>query len=133
MVLEGGKQVLIFQEGTMRALVLSVDKKKGKVPMATSTNIRSACIVPQTNLFTIATEESINFYNTADGSLNSDLTYSLSQGEPNRTLVQAIKMTSNGSRIALCFGSHLSIYNFGSDQGVDLSSKFFHYMTTKRL
>ena len=75
-------------------------------------------------MFAIATEESITIHKNSDGSLKNGLTYSLISEKDNGALLQAMKITPDGSKIVLFFGSHLNIYKFDSVQGgVDPSSK----------
>ena len=82
-------------------------------------------MIPKQNMFALATEESITFYNpnTNDAfTLKDDLTFTLNDEKQSGKL-RRMDCTSDGSRIILVFGAHLNVYNnFDSNHGLDSSS-----------
>ena len=112
--LEDSQHILIFKREEKTAVVIKIGKdedgSENKFSIATSKGILNACIVPQKNLFAIATEKDVNFYNTSDGSMHNKLTYALNNEEDGK--LQKIRFTSKGSRMILCFSTHLKVLKF---------------------
>ena len=122
--LEDGEHILIFKKEEKTADVIKIDNDDDtsgiEFSIATSKKILSASFIPRKHMFAIATEEEVNFYNAADGSMYNKLTYSLNERDGK---LQKMKFSSNGSRMILCFRTHLSVFKFHSARGVDSSSQ----------
>ena len=130
--LEDGNHILIFEKGETTAHVIDIDTEDkdtaedDTLSITTSTQILSARIIPKHSICALATEDSIDFYSITNGTciLKDGLTFSWNEKQSGK--LQGMDCTSDGSRIVLVFRTHLDVYNFDSNQGLDSSSMSYN-------